>query len=77
MSSVVSRCSGQSTEDYGNSVAGNPVTLHSIAAQPHMFLGAGELPIVRDGQVIGAIGVSGGTGAQEVEVAEAALAALP
>lgn len=37
----------------------------------------GGLPIVVDGHVIGGIGVGSGTGAQDLEVAKAALAALP
>jgi glc operon protein GlcG len=36
----------------------------------------GGLPIVIDGQCIGAVGVGSGTGAQDVEVARAALAAI-
>ncbi|MBE9138872.1 heme-binding protein [Nodosilinea sp. LEGE 07088] len=36
----------------------------------------GGLPIVIDGQVVGAIGVGSGTGDQDVEVAEAGIAAL-
>jgi uncharacterized protein GlcG (DUF336 family) len=36
----------------------------------------GGIPIVQDGKIVGAIGVSGGTGAQDVQVAEAGLAAL-
>jgi uncharacterized protein GlcG (DUF336 family) len=66
----------QSTEEYGSGLVGNPASLHSIAVQPHMYLGAGGIPIVVDGQVIGAIGVSGGNGAQDVEVATAGLAAI-
>ena len=37
----------------------------------------GGLPIVVDGHVIGAIGVGSGTGEQDLEVAKAAIAALP
>ncbi len=37
----------------------------------------GGLPIVVDGKVIGAIGVGSGTGEQDLEVAKAALAAIP
>ena len=37
----------------------------------------GGLPVVRDGSVIGAVGASAGTLAQDIAVAEAALAALP
>jgi uncharacterized protein GlcG (DUF336 family) len=36
----------------------------------------GGIPIVQDGRIVGAIGVSGGTGAQDVQVAEAGLGAL-
>lgn len=36
----------------------------------------GGIPIVVDGRIVGAIGVSGATGAQDVQVAEAGLAAL-
>jgi uncharacterized protein GlcG (DUF336 family) len=37
---------------------------------------AGGIPLKRDGQVLGAIGVSGGAGAQDQEVAEAGAAAF-
>ena len=36
----------------------------------------GGIPIVMDGKIVGAIGVSGATGAQDVQCAEAGLAAL-
>lgn len=37
---------------------------------------AGGIPLKRDGRVVGAIGVSGGSGAQDHEVAEAGAAAF-
>lgn len=37
---------------------------------------AGGIPLVRDGAVVGAVGVSGGSGEQDQRVAEAAAAAL-
>jgi uncharacterized protein GlcG (DUF336 family) len=37
---------------------------------------AGGVPLKRDGKVVGAIGVSGGSGAQDQEVAEAGAAAF-
>lgn len=37
---------------------------------------AGGIPILRDGQVVGAVGVSGGSGEQDQEVAEAAAGAF-
>jgi uncharacterized protein GlcG (DUF336 family) len=36
----------------------------------------GGIPIVQDGKIVGAIGVSGGTGPQDVQVAEAGLAGM-
>jgi uncharacterized protein GlcG (DUF336 family) len=36
----------------------------------------GGIPIVQDGKIVGGIGVSGGTGPQDVQVAEAGLAGL-
>jgi uncharacterized protein GlcG (DUF336 family) len=37
----------------------------------------GGFPVIVDGQVAGAIGIGGGTGEQDIEVAKAALEALP
>ena len=37
----------------------------------------GGVPVVVDGHVIGAVGVGSGTGEQDLEVAKAAIAALP
>ncbi len=37
---------------------------------------AGGVPLLRDGQVVGAVGVSGGSGEQDQTVAEAGAAAL-
>jgi glc operon protein GlcG len=47
----------------------------SIGVMTHgrFILGMGGLPILVDGDVVGAIGASGGTGEQDVAVAEAAL----
>lgn len=43
-------------------------------ANPEAFTIGGGIPIVRDGRIVGAIGVSGATAAQDVAVAEVALA---
>jgi uncharacterized protein GlcG (DUF336 family) len=65
------------TEAYGLTVAENERLLHSIpGVQPHTFLTPGGLPIVVDGQVIGAIGAGGGSGPQDLAVATGALAAV-
>lgn len=46
------------------------------AVQPHMFLTPGGIPIVVDGQVIGAIGAGGAPRGLDLEVATAGLAAI-
>ncbi|GLK68931.1 GlcG/HbpS family heme-binding protein [Hansschlegelia plantiphila] len=48
----------------------------SLAAGQRLTNLEGGLPIVIDGQVVGAIGVGSGTGAQDVEVGRAGLAAI-
>ncbi|MBM6621051.1 heme-binding protein [Micrococcaceae bacterium RIT802] len=44
--------------------------------QGRIVIFAGGIPIARDGQIIGAIGVSGGTGEQDQSVAEAGASSL-
>lgn len=53
----------------------DPVRAQSFLAAGFTLLGGG-LPISVDGQVIGAIGVGGGSPEQDVEIAEAGLAVL-
>ena len=52
---------GASTDDLSNALKDNPVLHHGIAIRPGVVLFGGGLPIVEDGAVIGAIGVSGGS----------------
>lgn len=65
------------TKDLGdNSQPGNQ--FYGIHASNHgrIMIFAGGIPLTRDGKVIGAIGVSGGSGEQDQTVAEAGAAAL-
>ncbi len=65
------------TKDLGdNSQPGNQ--FYGIHASNHgrIMIFAGGLPLSQDGQVVGAIGVSGGSGEQDQSVAEAGAAAL-
>ena len=41
----------------------------------HMILSQGAVPIMRDGETIGAVGVGGGTGQQDEDCAQAGAAA--
>jgi uncharacterized protein GlcG (DUF336 family) len=49
----------------------------AIASDGLMTNLLGGLPVIIDGHVIGAVGVGSGTGEQDLEVAKAAVAALP
>ncbi len=57
--------------------AGSPV-LQSLMMmyQGRLVFGQGAVPISQNNQVVGAVGVSGGTGQQDEEVAKAGVAAL-
>jgi glc operon protein GlcG len=66
---------GTSTATLAERVANNPVRAQSFLAAGFTLLGGG-LPITDNGQVIGAIGVGGGSPEQDAQVAEAGLAAL-
>ena len=60
----------------GEIAAGVDIKL-AIATQGKRVNLPGGLPVIVDGHVIGAIGVGSGTGEQDLEVAKAAIAALP
>lgn len=55
-------------------VADNQRALASV--EPRLMFVGGGLPIVRDGRVIGAVGVSGGSEDQDVQCAQAGLEGL-
>src|SRR5262245_2468629 len=54
-----------------------PLALGAPTAIDRLVVFGGGYPIVIDGAVVGAIGVSGGHYSEDMEVAEAALAVLP
>ncbi|HMS79400.1 MAG TPA: heme-binding protein [Burkholderiaceae bacterium] len=54
----------------------DPPLLHGIVHTPRLIIFGGGFPIVESGQVIGAIGISGGHYSEDMEVAKAALAAI-
>ncbi|MFI9814572.1 GlcG/HbpS family heme-binding protein [Saccharothrix variisporea] len=67
---------GFDTSGLGEFLAGAPVLLAGLSTQPGVTVVPGGVPIVRDGAVIGAIGVSGGQGGEDEPIAKAALSAL-
>lgn len=57
-------------------VAGNPALSAGIAAKPGIAMFGGGLPIAIAGEIVGAIGVSGGTEELDTQCANAALTAI-
>lgn len=57
-------------------IKNDPPLLHGIVKTPRLVVFGGGYPITLDGEVVGGIGVSGGHYTQDMEVAEAALAAF-
>ena len=71
-SAAFGRPSGDLTER-----ADHPTFRGIVAADGgHMILGRGGVPIMRDGQVIGACGVGGGTGEEDEDCARAGVARI-
>ena len=71
-----SRAFDISTKDLGkNSQPGDQFYGIHVSNHGRIMIFAGGIPLKLNGKVVGAIGVSGGTGAQDQEVAEAGAAA--
>jgi uncharacterized protein GlcG (DUF336 family) len=72
-----SRAFNISTQDLGkNSQSGDQFFGIHASNDGRVMIFAGGLPILKDGKVVGAIGVSGGSGEQDQAVAEAGAAAF-
>jgi len=66
------RPSGELTER-----ADHPTFRGIVAAEGgHMIMGQGAVPVLRDGQVLGACGVGGGTGQEDEDCARAGVASV-
>ena len=66
-----------STEDLvSQAQPGQPLFGINTTNNSRVVIFAGGIPIQRDGQVVGAVGVSGGTPDQDQQVAEAGVAAF-
>jgi uncharacterized protein GlcG (DUF336 family) len=65
------------TQDLADRFATVPAfMLESFMKQARLTLLGGGIPVVVSGQVVGSIGTSGGTIPQDIEVAEAGMAAF-
>ncbi len=67
---------GIPTHAWYDFIKDDPPLLHGITHTPRLVIFGGGFPIKLDGEVVGAIGVSGGHYSQDMECARAGLAAI-
>ena len=67
---------GFPTHGWFDFIKGDPPLLHGIVHTPRLVVFGGGYPIKEKGELIGAIGISGGHYTQDMECAQAALAAI-
>jgi glc operon protein GlcG len=65
---------GRATSDFESAIRDRPVFAIGLLQHGSWYAGRGGAPIVVDGQVVGAVGVSGNTGEREDELAKEAAA---
>lgn len=64
---------GMATHVWWDFIKNDPPLLHGITHTPRLVIFGGGYPIMEKGEMIGAIGVSGGHYSEDMEVARAAL----
>ena len=67
---------GIATHVWYDFIKNDPPLLHGITHTPRLIIFGGGYPIMDEGQLVGAIGVSGGHYSDDMEVARAALDAV-
>jgi uncharacterized protein GlcG (DUF336 family) len=67
---------GLATHTWWDFIKDDPPLLHGITHTPRLIVFGGGFPIVLEGEMVGAIGLSGGHYSQDMECARAALAAI-
>lgn len=67
---------GLPTHEWFELIKDEPALLHGIVKTNRLIVFGGGIPIRVDGEIVGAIGVSGGSSDQDRQVAEAAAAVI-
>ena len=67
---------GLATDQWHDFIKNDPPLLHGITHTPRLVVFGGGFPIHLEGEIVGAIGLSGGHYTQDMECARAALAAI-
>jgi uncharacterized protein GlcG (DUF336 family) len=64
---------GMSSQQFADVVSGDPVVLSAMSSDPEIVLLGGGLPVFVDGNVVGAIGVSGADQQTDISIGQRAL----
>ncbi len=67
---------GMATHEWYDFIKGDPPLLHGIIKTERLVVFGGGYAIMADGAIVGGIGVSGGHYSEDMEIAQAGLAAL-
>jgi glc operon protein GlcG len=67
----------QPTHDMAERLGSIEYAAQITLAEPRLAIIKGGVPVLADGRVVGGLGVSGGSGDQDLEIAETALARVP
>lgn len=67
---------GIPTDKWFGMIADEPSLLHGIVQRDRLVIFGGGVPIRVDGELVGAVGCSGGSAEQDAEIASAGVAAL-
>jgi uncharacterized protein GlcG (DUF336 family) len=57
-------------------IADDPALVHGLTQTPRLVIIAGGVPVLADGELVGAVGVSGASAEQDRAIAEAGAAAM-
>jgi uncharacterized protein GlcG (DUF336 family) len=68
---TVSAFNGLPTHEWYDLISDEPALREGIVHRDRLVIFGGGVPIVRNGETVGAVGVSGGTAEQDREIAEA------
>jgi uncharacterized protein GlcG (DUF336 family) len=67
---------GMATHAVWDFIKNDPPLLHGLPSNPRVIAFGGGYPIIEEGTIVGAIGISGGHYSDDMEVARAGLAAI-
>lgn len=67
---------GMPTANWWDVIADEPALVHGLTHTPRLTIFGGGVPVMADGDLVGTIGVSGGSAEQDAEIAEAGAAAI-